>query len=126
MRLYSIATICHKRALLSRNFSSSSKFLSQTFRQIGMRKYARLQRKIHLLKIDPLSVVRFLVERIFSFLKQPSLCACRRGVAAASMIQLPRKGRSRREHMSRPLHRFNHLESLGGFQQLRGPHFDHF
>ena len=77
MRLYSIATISHERALQSRNFSRSSKFLSQTFRQTGVRKYARLQREIYLLKIDPLSVVQFLVERICSFLEQPSLCACR-------------------------------------------------
>ena len=31
----------------------------QTFRQTGVRKYARLQRKIYWLKIDPLLVVRF-------------------------------------------------------------------
>ena len=62
----------------------------RTFRQTGVRKHARLLREIYLLKIDPLSVVQFLVERICSFLEQPSLCACRRGVAAASTIQLPR------------------------------------
>ena len=94
MRLYSIATISHERALQSRNFSSSSKFLSQTFRQTGVRKQARLLREIYLLKIDPLSVVRCLVERIgmiISRTDQPVCVQARRGVAAASTIQLPRQ-----------------------------------